>query len=273
MKKYLPKITIIMPTLNQGKFIEESIQSVINQNYSKKEFIIIDGGSKDDTLRIIDKYINKIDYYISEKDHGVYEAINKGILAATGDYIGLMAADDMYEKDALKAVGVFISNNPGVDLVYGIASTITKEGKFKSYFGDFIFDKKFYFKYTPTIPAQAAFFRRKALAYLGLMDTSLKYGGDTDLWKRFAINDYNIKAIPVHIGNWRVYNETLTYSNDNRWKRTWETIKVEHRYTGTYFGHMSRMAIYKYFYSIIREKKWARRIYFFFKKNKNTNKQ
>lgn len=120
-KMSLPKLSIVMPSFNQGCFIEEAILSIINQDYSNFEFILIDGGSSDDTLNIINKHIFKIDYFVSENDNGLYHALNKGILKATGNYISFFNSDDIYEKGALKAVGEFLSENKDVDLVYGIA--------------------------------------------------------------------------------------------------------------------------------------------------------
>ncbi len=263
----LPKISIIMPSLNQYKYFEESILSVINQNYPNMEFIIIDGESDNiNTLKIINKYKDRIDYFVSEKDYGLYHAYNKGILKSSGEYIGCLASDDTYEKNALVVIGEFLSDNPEVDLVYGIGARITIDGKIISFFGDFEFDKEEYFKSSPTIPTQSTFFRKECLAYIGLFDTSLKFGGDTDLWKRFAKYNLNITHIDEHIGNWRIYDETLSYNPKYRWERTVEAIKVQHRYVGTYFNRITIKILVNYLRLIFRGKKWARKIYFLFHK-------
>ena len=258
----LPKISIIMTSFNQDEFIEEAILSVINQNYPNMEFIIIDGGSNDNTQKIIKKYKEKIDYFISEKDYGLYHAYNKGFLQATGKYIGCLASDDFYEKKSLLSIGEFLSNNLNVDLVYGIGARITKDKKIINYFGDFEYEKEKYLKYSPTIPHQSAFFRKECLAYIGLYDTSLKFGGDTDLWKRFAKYDLNISHIDKHIGNWRVYDGTLSYRPDLKWERALEAMKVDRRYTRKYFGYTSRQALVSYLALTFRKKKWARYLYF-----------
>jgi glycosyltransferase involved in cell wall biosynthesis len=93
---HIYKISIITVCLNADKTIEETINSVINQSYNNVEFIIIDGGSTDSTLEIINKYEDKIDYWVSEPDYGLYHAMNKGIEKATGDIVGLINADDHY---------------------------------------------------------------------------------------------------------------------------------------------------------------------------------
>lgn len=98
------KISIITPSYNQGQFIEETIQSVIQQSYANVEYIVIDGGSKDNTIDIIKKYESKITYWESKKDKGQSDAINKGLAIATGDIVAWLNSDDMYTENALKRV-------------------------------------------------------------------------------------------------------------------------------------------------------------------------
>lgn len=100
----LPLISIITVVYNGEKYLEQTIQSVINQTYNNIEYIIIDGGSTDGTLNIIKKYEQYIDYWQSEPDKGIYDAMNKGISFATGDIIGLLNADDWYENNAIQTI-------------------------------------------------------------------------------------------------------------------------------------------------------------------------
>ena len=97
-----PKISIVTVCYNSKSHIEEAIQSVLNQTYKNLEYIVIDGGSTDGTLDIIDKYKDKIDYFVSEPDKGISDAFNKGIKAATGDIIGICNADDKLALDCLQ---------------------------------------------------------------------------------------------------------------------------------------------------------------------------
>lgn len=99
-----PLISIITVVYNGEKHLEETIKSVINQTYDNIEYIIIDGGSTDGTINIIKRYQDNIDYWISEPDNGIYDAMNKGLSCATGDYVAFMNADDWYELDALQAI-------------------------------------------------------------------------------------------------------------------------------------------------------------------------
>jgi glycosyltransferase involved in cell wall biosynthesis len=114
-----PKISIITPSFNQGKFLEETILSIISQKYPSLEFIIIDGGSTDESVEVIKKYGQHITYWISEKDNGQAEAINKGFEKATGEIITWLNSDDLYEKDALLTIGKMFAESPDVDFIFG----------------------------------------------------------------------------------------------------------------------------------------------------------
>lgn len=117
--KNKPLITVITVVFNGEKFLEETIQSVINQTYDNVEYIIIDGGSTDGTLDIIRKYEHAIDYWVSEPDKGIYDAMNKGIDLATGDWINFMnVGDSFYSNDILD--NTFSGNNfKNIDVIYG----------------------------------------------------------------------------------------------------------------------------------------------------------
>jgi len=119
-----PRLTIIMPSYNQGVFIEESIRSVILQDYSNYEFMIFDAGSTDNTLDIIKKYENWISYWESEKDRGQSHAINKGFCRATGEYVAWLNSDDLYYPGALFEIAKAIKANPAAGMIYGTGSKI-----------------------------------------------------------------------------------------------------------------------------------------------------
>jgi glycosyltransferase involved in cell wall biosynthesis len=123
------KISIITVTYNSEKTLERTIQSVINQTYKDIEYIIIDGGSTDKTIDIIKKYENKIDYWISEKDNGIYDAMNKGIKVAKGDYIGLLNSDDWLELNAIEKIVNTIQNNKDIDIIHANVRYIKKNSQ------------------------------------------------------------------------------------------------------------------------------------------------
>ena len=115
-----PKISVVTVCYNAASEIERTIKSVINQTYSNVEYIIIDGGSKDGTVDIIKKYADKVSYWVSEPDKGIYDAMNKGIIAATGDWINFMNAGDWFcGSSVLSDISHYLINNREFDIIYG----------------------------------------------------------------------------------------------------------------------------------------------------------
>ena len=119
ISKERPLISIITPVLNNAEYLEQTIQSVIDQDYDNIEYIIIDGGSTDGTLDIIKKYNDKINFWISEPDKGIYDAQNKGVSRATGKYFAVLNSGDFYaENDVVSKVASKIKNQLNVDYIY-----------------------------------------------------------------------------------------------------------------------------------------------------------
>ena len=114
-----PLISLITTTYNSEKYLEETLKSIFNQKYQNFEIIIIDGGSKDKTIKIINKYEKKIDYWISEKDKGIYDAFNKGLKLARGHLIGMVNSDDILKPNALKILVQYYNKYPNKDFFFG----------------------------------------------------------------------------------------------------------------------------------------------------------
>jgi glycosyltransferase involved in cell wall biosynthesis len=205
----LPKISIVMPSLNQVQYVEEAILSVVRQDYPRLEFLVIDGGSTDGTLEIIENYKDRIDCSVSEPDRCQNHAVNKGLLRATGDYIGWLNSDDKYEAGALMKVGRYLNKYPDVDLLYAQAAQIDANGKILGWHAE-PYNKNRLFHYRDFIPTQACFFRRECLSYVGLFDTALRWNGDWDMWRRIA-KYYKVAYLDEHVGNWRIYHGTMSY--------------------------------------------------------------
>ena len=123
-----PLVTIITVVYNGQKFLEQTILSVINQTYPKIEYLIIDGGSTDGTLDIIDKYKTHIDYWVSEPDKGLYDAMNKGIALAKGELIGMINSDDWYEVNAVQLVINNLLSNPSKRIFHGDRFDVLADG-------------------------------------------------------------------------------------------------------------------------------------------------
>ena len=126
-----PTFSIITVTYNAGKVLEDTIQSVISQTYRNVEYIIVDGGSKDNTLEIIDKYSKHISKMVSEPDKGLYDAMNKGIRMATGDYLCFLnAGDKFHEKETLQQIAETLKDKELPDVIYGETAIVDETGKF-----------------------------------------------------------------------------------------------------------------------------------------------
>ena len=179
-KKNLPLVSIIMVVLNNRKFISKSIKSVISQKYKNYELIIIDGGSKDGTIKILKKNNLKIDLWISEKDKGLYDAMNKGIRLSRGSIISILNSDDVYYKNALKIAVSYFLNYKSIDFLFGSVikhKLLTGYKPWKIYwsFG-------FY-----TANSVGFFIKKKAHLKVGYYKLKYKYSADYDLFFRMIV--------------------------------------------------------------------------------------
>jgi glycosyltransferase involved in cell wall biosynthesis len=181
--KSKPIFSIITVVLNGEKFLRETIESVKNQSFKDYEYIIIDGGSTDKTLDIIKEYSEHIDFWISEKDRGLYDAFNKGILMAKGKYIGIINSDDIYTINALKIINEYFSNNIEIDFIFG--SVQKHWGILHGYR-----PKKIYYSWGFYSSHSTGFFIKKESANkVGLYDLRYKYHADYDFFFRMIVKN------------------------------------------------------------------------------------
>jgi glycosyltransferase involved in cell wall biosynthesis len=207
-----PRITIITPVYNCVEYIEETIKSVLNQNYKNIEYIIVDGGSNDGTCKIIEKYLKKINIFISEKDEGMYDALNKGFKMATGKYLAWLNADDLYFNNCIsKTVELMEKNN--YQWINGISGTLIKKNlKLRPlyYYPNIILKNRLM---TPClwgyIPQESIIFTKKLYSKVGGINRKLKYAGDFDLWSKFSINSELI-SVNIPIGIFRKRNNQMS---------------------------------------------------------------
>ncbi|MGQ0603596.1 MAG: glycosyltransferase family 2 protein, partial [Anaerolineales bacterium] len=115
----LPRLSIITPSFNQAQFLEATLRSVLDQHYPNLEYLVIDGGSTDDSVAIIQRYADRLAYWVSEKDRGQSDAINKGLARATGEIVAWLNSDDTYLPGALAAQAGYLCAHTDVEVVYG----------------------------------------------------------------------------------------------------------------------------------------------------------
>jgi glycosyltransferase involved in cell wall biosynthesis len=183
-----PLISIIIATYNARLSIEKTIESIINQSYTNFELIIIDGGSTDGTQKVIEKWSDKINYSISEADEGIYDAWNKGINVAKGDWITFLGAGDEYLPDALQNyVGYIINlNEPSLEYVSSIVKIVNKDGKWLYNIGS-TWEWPKYLSYM-TIAHVGSLQSKKLFSKYGQYDTNYKLVGDYELLLRAGPN-------------------------------------------------------------------------------------
>ena len=200
-------ISVITPSYNQGQFIERTIQSVLDQN-ADVEYLILDAVSTDNTVEILKKYGQRI-RWISEPDSGQADAVNKGILGTKGDIIAWINSDDVYFDGALNTVKDYFEQNPDIDFLYGDAWYIDTNDRKTSPYVTEAWDIE-RLKDVCFICQPAAFFRRRVVERLGLLDTDLQYCMDYEYWLRFAEGNVRTAYLPVYLAGSRLYAENKT---------------------------------------------------------------
>lgn len=185
-----PKISIITPSYNQGQFIEETILSIINQGYPNLEYIIIDGGSTDNTVDIIKKYEKHIAYWVSEPDKGQSDAINKGIAVATGDVFNWINSDDYLEKGTLLKIGNLFKDS-NVRIVCTATTLIYSNGQLEYNPPTNVSSQLFQVLASNSLNQMGMYWRMSFIKELQGVNPIFKYSMDLDLWKRYVFTNGN----------------------------------------------------------------------------------
>jgi glycosyltransferase involved in cell wall biosynthesis len=213
MKKFQPKITVVTPSFNQGRFIEETLESVAAQNFSDLEHLIMDGGSNDETLNILKhrseapkwKHVR----WRSEPDSGQSAALNKGFRLATGEIIGWLNSDDRYRTGCFETVAQAFALNPEVDIVYGDYTVIDEGGNVIKTCKEIEFNS-FVLRYHRVlyIPSTATFFRRRIFTEENWLDEDLHYAMDAEFFIRLLDAGYRFKHIPALMADFRLHPDS-----------------------------------------------------------------
>jgi glycosyltransferase involved in cell wall biosynthesis len=232
-----PLVTIVTPSYNQGQFIRETIESVLTQDYARIEYLILDGGSTDETATVVAEYAGRLQF-ISERDRGQSHAINKGWRMAQGEIVTWVNSDDILLPGAVRHAVAAFERSPALGGVYGDGYLIDREGAVVLeipareptnlwkliYVGDYILQ-------------HTAYFRRTAIEEIGYLDEGLHWSMDWDLLIRLA-QRYPMEYIPEWMGSWRMYDEAKSFSGGHRRFRELAALMRRHgkrRYPPAYF--------------------------------------
>ena len=230
--KQLPRISVITPSLNQGCYLRQCIESVLSQGYPDLEFLVIDGGSTDESLSVIREYESKINYWVSEPDGGQSDAINKGFRRASGELVTWLNADDYYLAGAFDQVVDAYQADRSAPFYFGDGIRVNEAGSVISKFfpsSRLVFDRQALVMGLNYILQPSSFINRRALEQVGYLDTGLHYGMDSDLWMRLSVVG-TPRAVSAVLSATREYATTKTASGS--FARVEELRQISMKHSG-----------------------------------------
>ncbi len=216
-------ISIIIPSFNQGQYLEECLTSILSQNYPALEVIVIDGGSTDQSVQIIEKFQDKITYWISEKDEGQSHAINKGMEHATGEIISWLCSDDMYVAGSLFEVNRIFQTQPvTTGVVYGKSELFKNEKniRIEAASGEMNIERVLS---GMSFPQPSSFFRMPLLKVTGKLNTELHFGMDYDLFSRLSMC-CDFIGVDFCFSRYRIHDQSKTIISTSKFIGDWIII-------------------------------------------------
>ncbi len=222
----LPSLSVITPSLNGGEFIEDAIQSVLQQESIKVEHIVVDGVSSDNTAAVLERYPQL--RWTSEPDHGQSDAINKGFLRATGDLLGWLNADDYYLPGGLEAMARAAQDHPEADVIHGDCVFVDGNGRIVRSKVEHDFDPAILMYFGCYIPSTATFFRRRVIESGLLLDSGYRVCMDFEYFARLAHAGCRFHYMPRFIAAFRWHGNNISLSQSAR--RAEERRQVQLRF-------------------------------------------
>ena len=240
----LPLVSVVTPSFNQAQFIEDTILSVLRQSYPRIEYVVIDGGSTDGTLTILQRYADRL-RFVAEPDRGQSDAINKGWRMSHGNILAWLNSDDTYEPHAVETAVRLLNEHPEAGMVCGTVRDVDEQGNTVGFERSVAHDLHdiLYGRQGWTIAQPTAFIRRSVIDEVGLLDETLEYCMDWDLWYRIAFR-YPILYTDIIFADFRVWpgQKTSRAKADEDAKALLERdrLRIQRRYLGLVRYHAWR---------------------------------
>lgn len=248
-----PKVSIVSPSYNQSKYLGKTIRSVLNQSYQNIEYIVIDGGSTDNSVDIIKNYANKLAYWQSKPDQGPADACNKGFQHATGDILGYLNSDDVLMPKAIETLVNAMTEKANVDVIYGDAFIIDERGEVQrklispSHFNPYLYSLGGW-----GIAQQATLWKHEIFELVGGFNRDNRTCWDGEFWVDAVLSGAKFKHVPQFLAGFRYHPDSISKSGrlESEYRRDRERIfqKVFGRPQTTYdrlvLGSVSRVLGY-----------------------------
>jgi glycosyltransferase involved in cell wall biosynthesis len=200
------QISVIVPSFNQGRFIEETLQSVLLQGYPELQLVVMDGGSNDDTVNVLQKYDHRLEAWVSERDRGQAHAFNKGLKHVTGEIIGWLNSDDIYLNQCLFGAAEYFFKHQDVDIVFSDYIYIDENGHYLRGRKEPRFHYSTYLWAGDCFHANCAgFFRRKVFDRIGELDETLHFGMDYEFYLRAGKAGVRFGHVRTYWGGYRLH--------------------------------------------------------------------
>ena len=209
---YFPRISIVVPSYNQGRFIGATLQSIVEQCYPNLELIVVDGGSTDNTQSVIREYEDHIHWWVSEPDTGQTAAINKGFMRSTGEIMAWINSDDLVVFGSLYHIADYFVKHPETQVVYGNRILINESGL---EVGRWILPRHSnrVLKWADFVPQETLYWRRESWNLIGAeLDENFRFAMDWDFLLRLSAKKVSIQHLPVFLGVFRVHQQQKTSS-------------------------------------------------------------
>jgi glycosyltransferase involved in cell wall biosynthesis len=225
----LPKISVVVPSFNQARFLAQTLDSIVEQRYPELELIVVDGGSTDGSVEILERYAKHCAFWVSEPDGGQTPALIKGFARATGDVLCWVNSDDLLEPWTLLEVGRFFEAHPAADAVFGDALWIDEDGRVLREQREIPFNRFIWMHTYNYIPGMSMFWTRRVYEAVGGLDARFNLAMDADLWIRIA------DVTPIHHVR-HLWSRSRLYSDQKTLRLRRDSLREDLEIRARYWG-------------------------------------